>query len=84
MVTSSVEAVHTPLEMVHLNVTFVPAATPVIVVVGEAAFVIEAVPLTTVHCPLPTIGVLAAMVKVEVLQSAWSDPAVATLGNSSF
>jgi len=55
--------------MAHLNVALLPAVTPVIVVVGEAAFVMEAEPLTTDQAPVPIAGLFAAMVKVEVLQS---------------
>ena len=64
---SSVEAVQTPLLIVHLSVTLLPAATPVMVVVVEAGVVTVAVPLTIDHIAVPTVGLLAAMVKVEVL-----------------
>ena len=82
--TSSVETGHTPLEIVHRKVTLVPAVTPVTVVVGEEGAVIVAVPLTILHVPVPVTGVFAAMVKLEVLQSVWSGPAAAVVGNSSF
>ena len=62
------DAAQTPLDIVHLRVTLVPAATPVTVVVGEAALAIEPDPLTMLQEPAPTAGVLAAMVNVEVLQ----------------
>jgi len=68
MVMSSVDGVQTPLVTVHLNVTLLPAATPVIVVVGDKVVVIVADPLTIDQAPVPTTGVLAAMVKVDVLQ----------------
>ena len=58
---------HTPLEMVHLKVALDPAASPVTVVVGEDGVVMVAVPVTSDQLPVPTAGLLAAMVKVEVL-----------------
>jgi hypothetical protein len=67
MVTSSVEEAHTPLEIVHRKVTLVPTATPVTVVVGDVGEVIEALPLTIDQAPVPTVGLLAAMVKLDVL-----------------
>ena len=67
MTTSSVEEVQVPLEMVHLSVAVVPAAKPVMVVVGEAGEVMVAVPVTSDQVPVPTTGALAAMVNVEVL-----------------
>jgi hypothetical protein len=67
MVTSSVEAAQTPLEIVHRNVTLVPAATPVTVVDGEVGEVIDALPLTIDQAPVPTVGLLAAMVNEAVL-----------------
>ena len=65
--TSSVEVAQTPLMIDHLNVTLVPAATLVTVVVDEVGVVIVALPLMIDHTPLPIVGTLAAMVKVEVL-----------------
>ena len=65
--TSSVEAAHGALDMVHLKVALVPTGTPVTADVGEAGVVIVAVPLTTVHKPVPTAGVLAASVKPPLL-----------------
>ena len=56
---------------VHFTVAPDPAATPVIVVVGEEGSVIVAVPLTRVHTPVPTDGVLCVMKKVEVLHKVW-------------
>ncbi len=48
----------------------------VTVVVGLLAFVIVAVPATTVQVPVPANAVLAAIVAVEP-QMFWSDPASA-------
>lgn len=64
--TSSVEAVHDPLEIVHVKVALLPAVTPVTPEVAEDALVIVAVPLDTVHKPLPTEAALPAKVKLEV------------------
>ena len=77
MMTSSVAAVQVPFDTVHLNVAVVPATKPVTVVVALVEVVIEAVPLTTVHTPEPINGAVAAIVKVDVLQSVWSMPALA-------
>ena len=74
--TSSVAAVHTPFDTVHLNVAVVPEAKPVTVVVLLVDVVIEAVPLTTVHTPEPINGAVAAIVKVEVLHWVISAPAL--------
>ena len=49
----------------------VPAATPVMVVVGELGDVMVAVPLIKVHTPVPTDGELCVMVKVDVLHNVW-------------
>ena len=53
--------------IVHLKVALVPAAIPVIVVVGLVLLVIVAAPACTVHNPVPVTGVLAAIVNVAVL-----------------
>ena len=66
MITSSVEEAQL-LVMVQRRVTVVPAATPVIVVVGEAGEVIDALPLMIDQEPVPDVGALAAMVKLDVL-----------------
>jgi len=67
IVISSVDAGHAPLEIVQRSVILVPAATPVMDVVGEDGVVIVAVPLTTDQSPLPIAGLLAAMLNVVVL-----------------
>ena len=51
------------VEMAQINVAVVPPETPVTVVVGELGLVIPAVPLKTLHVPVPTAGVLADSVK---------------------
>jgi hypothetical protein len=67
-ITSSVAAVQGALVTVHLNVALVPAGTPVTPEVGEDGVVIVAVPLTTVHVPVPAAGAVAASVKLPLLQ----------------
>ena len=57
---------------VHFTLALVPAATPVMVVVGEVLSVIVAAPLSRVHNPVPGDGALCVMVKVEVLHLVWS------------
>jgi len=66
--TSSVDAAQGAFEIVHLKVALVPTGTPVTPDTGEAGVVIEAVPLTTVHTPVPIVGVLPANVKLPLLQ----------------
>jgi uncharacterized protein YejL (UPF0352 family) len=80
--TWSLDAVHGPLEIVHSN-TYVPAIKPVIVVVGKDAVVMLAVfgPLICVHAPVPTDGVLPAIVALAA-QIACALPAAAVVGNS--
>ena len=47
--------------MVHWKMC-VPKGMPVIEVVGDKEFVIVAVPESKVHTPVPTVGVLAAII----------------------
>ena len=68
-ITSSVLAVHAPLDMVHLNVVAVPAVIAVTVVVGLVTVVIVTVPVTILHAPVPIVGVLAVNCVVVVLHS---------------
>jgi hypothetical protein len=64
ILTSSVDAVHGGLLMVHLNVYAVPA-TPVKVLVGLVGVVtVPPAPAVIVHVPVPAKGVLAARVVV--------------------
>ena len=78
--TSSVDAVHVPFEMVQRRVALEPTVTPVTVDVREVGVVIVAVPLTTVHVPVPTAGLFAARVKFPLLQLEMSEPALAVVG----
>ena len=66
---SSIEAAQTPLDIVHLSVTLLPAITPVTVVVPDAGAVMVAAPLIMDQAPVPTVGLLAAMVKEAVLHN---------------
>ena len=81
MVTSSKEGGQVPLVMVHLN-TLAPVPSPVTPLVGELGVVRIPVPLTSVHVPLPTVGVLPAKVVLSA-QMVWFVPASAGVGSSS-
>ena len=65
--TFEVLAVHGPLLMVQRRVAVVPEVK-VTVDVGELGVAMVAEPLTTLQAPVPIVGVLAAMVKVVLLQ----------------
>jgi hypothetical protein len=56
--------------MVHLRVALVPTGTPVTVEVADEGVVIVAVPLTTLHTPVPEVAALPARVKDPLLQLA--------------
>jgi hypothetical protein len=73
-------AAHDPLDTVHLSVALVPTGTPVTVVLNEFAFVIVAVPDTTLHTPVPIAGLVAFSVKLPLLHCERSAPATAALG----
>jgi len=73
MVTVLVE-LHGPLVIVQRN-TFAPWLNPLTVVPGSFASVKLPVPLSTVHVPVPTPGVLAANVALVVSQNSWFGPA---------
>lgn len=65
------------LETVQRKVT--GEAVTVTVVMGDKLFEIVAEPLTTVHRPVPTEGVFAAIVNI-LLHAIWSAPAFAIVG----
>ena len=65
IVMSSVEGVHTPLEMVHRKI-FAPKLNPVTPEEGDVGVVTTPVPAMTVHAPVPTIGLFPASVAVVV------------------
>jgi hypothetical protein len=71
-----------PLVTVHLNVALAPEGTPVIVVVADVALVITAVPVTTLQEPVPTVGEVAAMVKVPLLHCVILEPATDALAGA--
>lgn len=76
------EAVQGRFEIVHAK-TLVPKPNPVIVVLGNVGFVIIPVPETNVHKPVPTVGVFAVIIVVDVvIQSVWVGPALDTVGIS--
>jgi hypothetical protein len=75
------EAGQVPLVIVQVKV-LMPKPKPVTVEVGELGLVIVPAPAVSVHCPVPTVGVFPAKVKV-VLQVLWSVPAFATVGVAS-
>ena len=64
--TSSVAAVHEPLDTVHLSVALAPAETPVTPDVFDDELDIDADPLVTLHAPVPKLGLVAAIVKLDV------------------
>ena len=67
MITSS-NVLQVNCVIVQRNVTVLPATSPVTFEVGEADVVTTAVPEITDQAPTPTVAVLAASVKVVVLQ----------------
>ena len=73
--TSSVAAVHEPLDTVHLSVALLPAETPVTADVLEDEVEILADPLVTLHAPVPKLGLVAAIVKLELAHWDISLPA---------
>tara|TARA_B100001989_G_scaffold171554_1_gene123815 strand:+ start:51 stop:392 length:342 start_codon:yes stop_codon:yes gene_type:complete len=81
--TSSVEDVHDPLDIVHLNVALLPAVIPVTPDVFEEELVMDAVPLTTLHAPVPLDGEFPAKVKLALLHCDISLPAEDTVGDAS-
>lgn len=80
---SSVDEVHVPLLIVHLNVLLDPIVNPVTALVGLLGVVTTAVPLTVVHAPVPIVAVFAFKVVVVVLHNVWSVPAAAVVGKAS-
>ena len=79
-VTSSKLSAHTPLLIVQRKVALLPAGTPVTPLPADAGVVIVAVPLTTLHSPVPLAGTLPDNVKLPSLHCSWSTPAFDTLG----
>lgn len=77
MTTWLVDGVHDGAETVHWSV--VVPLTPLRVVVGKFGLVIVAVPLTTVHVPVPCVTTLPAIVAVVPHPMSWAGPAFAVL-----
>ena len=67
--TSSVEAAHIPLEMVHRKVDEPPIVNPVTPEVAKPGVVTTAVPAITDHVPLPVPGTFPAKVAVVTLHN---------------
>ena len=65
--TSSVEAGHTPLEMVQRKVAEAPLTNPVNPDIGDAGVVMVTVPATTDQEPVPVAGAFPAKVAVVTL-----------------
>src|SRR5687768_9932873 len=70
---------HAPFTIVQRRIAVAPAGTPVTPDVALEGVVIVAVPLCTVHVPVPTDGELPASVKLPLLHCAWSVPAFAVV-----
>ena len=67
MITSSVDVPHTPFDIVHLSVTEEPTTSPVTPEEGDEGVVTVAVPDTTDHSPVPTVGLFPASVAMVTL-----------------
>src|SRR5690606_3778279 len=80
--TSSEVSVQVPLDIRHRRVAEVPAGTPVTCVRRFVGVTMVAVPLTSSHTPLPTAGLLPAIVNVPSLQFSWSGPATEAEGGA--
>ncbi len=76
--------VHAPFVIVHFKTALVPTGTPDTTDVADDKLEIVAVPLKTVHKPVPTDGVLPANVKEPELQFDWAGPATAIVTELSF
>jgi hypothetical protein len=59
---------HDPLVIVQVKTALVPTGTPDTADIGDDVLAIEAVPLKTVHNPVPIAGTLPANVKEPELQ----------------
>lgn len=73
----------TPLLIVHSK-TLVPLAMAVTELVAKVGFETDAVPLITVHDPVPIAGLFPVRFVVGLLaQSVWLTPALAVVGTAS-
>ena len=73
------EGAHTPLLIVHLNMLG-PYPKPVTPEAGLFGVVIVPVPLTSVHRPVPTVGVFPANVVLVISHRFWLAPALDVVG----
>ena len=78
--TVDVDAVHDPLLIVQVNVALVPAVIPVTPELYADGLVILAIPLVTVHKPVPIVGLFPAKVNVGVLHCVIAEPATDVVG----
>jgi hypothetical protein len=79
--TVSFDTGQTPLEIVHVRVSEEPTVKPVIPEVAPPGVVTVDAPDITAQTPDPVIGVFPANVEEVTLQSVWSAPADAAVGN---
>ena len=80
MVTVPLLEGQTLLEIVHSN-TLAPILNPLTDVIAEAGLVNVPAPLTTVHAPVPILGVLADKA-VDVVVMYWVVPAIEAVGGA--
>jgi len=78
MVTLSIDAAHTPFEIVQ-RITLFPTESPDTPEVGEVALSKIPVPEITVHNPVPIVGEFPLKM-LTLLQIVWSMPAFAAVG----
>lgn len=78
IVTVSLEDGHEPLVIVQTNL-LAPVLRPVTAEVGDTGVVIVALPVITVHAPVPIEGAFPPSV-VELEHTVWSAPALAVVG----
>ena len=81
--TSSVEAAHGLLDIVHLKVYVVPAAPLKLDVALDEVVIVPPAPLMMLHAPVPDVGILPArvtLVNPQVEDPIWSAPALAVVG----
>lgn len=72
-----------PFVTVHRKVLLDGMDKPVRLEFGSVALESVAVPLTTVHNPVPIVGEFAESAAVAELQSVWSPPAMTVVGTVS-
>ena len=83
IVTSSVDAVHGGLLIVHLNTYVVPAVPLKALVALVGVVMLPPAPDTMLQAPVPIVGVLPArvvLVSPHIVALVWSEPALAVVG----